>query len=202
MRVLVNAIEEQRKIFLSKPWPQEVDIHWFNGIIQEADVYIDCCFENAASPFEPITDKLVFVNDVIGETKKPNFIRFNGWKSFAERPLLEIAAANKHWLFLAEQALLQMGWKYITAPDEPGFISARTVAMIVNEAYFALEDAVSSKNEIDTAMKLGTNYPYGPFEWSSIIGLSKIARLLQQLTLKDKRYTPSTLLLKEANFIL
>ena len=49
-------------------------------------------------------------------------------------------------------------------PDIPGFISARVVSMIINEAYFALEEEVSSKEEIDTAMKLGTNYPYGPFD--------------------------------------
>jgi 3-hydroxyacyl-CoA dehydrogenase len=45
--------------------------------------------------------------------------------------------------------------------------------MIINEAYFALEDNVSTKAETDIAMKLGTNYPYGPFEWGQLIGLKK-----------------------------
>ena len=82
--------------------------------------------------------------------------------------------------------------------DEPGFISARVIAMIINEAYFALEDNVSSKIEIDTAMKLGTNYPFGPFEWALQIGTGNILALLQKLYLTDSRYKPSQLLAKEA----
>ena len=56
----------------------------------------------------------------------------------------------------------------------PGFITARVIAMIINEAFFALQENVSSKEEIDTAMRLGTNYPYGPFEWTKLIGIDKI----------------------------
>ncbi len=47
------------------------------------------------------------------------------------------------------------------------------MAMIINEAWHALAEEVSTKNEIDTAMKLGTNYPYGPFEWAEKIGLGR-----------------------------
>ena len=68
--------------------------------------------------------------------------------------------------------------------------------MIINEGYFAVEDNVSSKAEIDTAMKLGTNYPYGPFEWAELIGLNNILGLLQKLNLTDTRYQPSQLLMK------
>ena len=70
--------------------------------------------------------------------------------------------------------------------------------MIINEAYFAVEDNVSSKTEIDTAMKLGTNYPHGPFEWAGLIGNKNILALLQQLYVTDRRYKPSELLIKEA----
>ena len=70
--------------------------------------------------------------------------------------------------------------------------------MIINEAYFALEDNVSSKTEIDTAMKLGTNYPFGPFEWVGLIGNKNVLALLQQLYATDSRYKPSELLIKEA----
>jgi 3-hydroxybutyryl-CoA dehydrogenase len=71
--------------------------------------------------------------------------------------------------------------------------------MIINEAYFALEAGVSSKKEIDIAMKLGTNYPFGPFEWSEKIGLKKIITLLDTLSVSDSRYTPSSLMKKEMN---
>ena len=69
--------------------------------------------------------------------------------------------------------------------------------MVINEAYFALNDNVSSKNEIDTAMKLGTNYPYGPFEWTGLIGKEHILALLQKLNIADTRYQPASLLIEE-----
>ena len=69
--------------------------------------------------------------------------------------------------------------------------------MIINEAFFALEEGVSSKEEIDVAMKLGTNYPYGPFEWQEKIGLQNIYQLLHNLSEKDKRYSVSPLLRKK-----
>jgi 3-hydroxybutyryl-CoA dehydrogenase len=47
-------------------------------------------------------------------------------------------------------------------------------------------------------MKLGTNYPYGPFEWSEKIGLFNIVSLLQKLSKKDKRYTISSLLIHKS----
>ena len=46
-------------------------------------------------------------------------------------------------------------------PDEPGFIAARIIAMIINEAYYAKGEQVSSKADIDIAMKLGTTIPWG-----------------------------------------
>lgn len=201
MQVLIKALEEQKPWILKKSFPTNIQIHWFNGTLEQADVYFDFSFSEKQAAFEAVSDKLVFVNDVLCRNTKDNLIRFNGWKSFWERPIVEIASFNPEWLSKATDFLSLWNWEYIITPNEAGFISARTIAMIVNEAYFALEEEVSSKDEIDTAMKLGTNYPFGPFEWSSIIGLSNIAALLQQLTLQDDRYTPSTLLLKEVNLV-
>ena len=73
----------------------------------------------------------------------------------------------------------------IWTPDDYGFIAARIIAMIINEAYYALQENVSTKQQIDIAMKLGTNYPYGPFEWSEKIGIEKIYLLLKKLS--DKK---------------
>ena len=69
--------------------------------------------------------------------------------------------------------------------------------MIINEAYFALGEGVSSKEEIDTAMKLGTNYPMGPFEWGINIGLKNVSGLLSALAEINPRYTPAELLKQE-----
>jgi 3-hydroxybutyryl-CoA dehydrogenase len=69
-------------------------------------------------------------------------------------------------------------------PDEIGFVTPRIISMIINEAFIALKEGVSSKEEIDTAMKLGTNYPYGPFEWAEKIGMERIDSLLVRLQKK------------------
>ncbi len=76
-----------------------------------------------------------------------------------------------------------------------GFIFPRTIAQIINEAHFALEEQVASPQDIDRAMKYGVNYPKGPFEWSR--GRELFVRtLLGELyeKTKDKRYLASKLL--------
>ena len=140
----------------------------------------------------------VFVNAVVTTLKDlpSNCIRINAWSGFLLKPQLEICAGEVVQQ-KAEEILNQIGWKFLWTPDVQGLITPRTIAMIVNEAYFALEDEVSSKEEIDTAMKLGTNYPHGPFEWSEIIGLEKINHLLKTLAETDNRYIPSELLTTE-----
>ncbi|MGB0454391.1 MAG: 3-hydroxyacyl-CoA dehydrogenase family protein [Bacteriovoracaceae bacterium] len=76
------------------------------------------------------------------------------------------------------------------------FPLSQTLAMIINEAYFSLEDGLCTKEDIDTAMKYGVNYPLGPFEWADKGSLKSIVYLLDDLfeAKKDKRYACSELL--------
>jgi len=141
--------------------------------------------------------KPVFINSVIqtltDAAAPPNVHRINGWSTFLKRPVWEMAGSENETITSVFQSL-QIKINFVQ--DQPGFIAARVIAMIINEAYFALEDNVSSKTEIDTAMKLGTNYPYGPFEWASLIGTAHIVALLQKLYETDSRYKPCELLIK------
>ncbi len=57
----------------------------------------------------------------------------------------------------------------------------RVISMIINEAYFSLEENLATKTDIDLAMKNGVSYPLGPFEWGEKIGLSLIIDLLREL---------------------
>lgn len=73
-----------------------------------------------------------------------------------------------------------------------GFIFPRTIAPIINEAYYTLEDGVATKEDIDRAMKFGVNYPKGPFEWAQ--GREHIvSTLLNELLVKtgNERYRPN-----------
>lgn len=75
-----------------------------------------------------------------------------------------------------------------------GFIFPRTLSMIINEAYFSLEDELATMEDIDTAMKFGVNYPLGPIAWSEKIGPTPIKLLMDDLfeMTHDKRYKLST----------
>ena len=114
----------------------------------------------------------------------PEFIRINGWPGFLKGNCLE-AAANEGML---EKAGKLFGDQLIFVKDEPGFVSARIVAMIINEAYFTWEAGVSTKEEIELAMKLGTGYPLGPFEWALLIGEKRVAELLARLSEGNNLY--------------
>ena len=127
----------------------------------------------------------------------PGFIRINGWNSFLKRNLVEAAGADENKK-AGEKVFSCFNKSTEWVPDIPGFITPRVISMIINEAWFTLDEKVSTKEEIDTAMKLGTNYPYGPFEWGTRIGLKNVYELLTMLSKINSRYTPSSLLQKEA----
>ena len=134
--------------------------------------------------------KPVFINSTIHTLKElgvpENFSRINGWPTFVNREIWEIATSREDDV---KYILGELGWNFIKVADQPGLVSARIISMIINEAYFALGEDVSSKDEIDVAMKLGTNYPYGPFEWSKKIGLNRVYSLLEKLSETDSCYS-------------
>ena len=193
MQRVVKADEGQRLEFLLKPLSDGVNIIWHSTdlIIEEADAYFDLLYEEQGPSFAAITHKPVFVNVVtnLGLTLPKNCFRINAWNGFLNREIIELAETASIKDFPVGHILEEMGWKYQLVPDTPGMIAARVIAMIINEAYFGLGEDISTKSDIDTAMKLGTNYPFGPFEWSEKIGLKKIYILLKKLSEADRRYT-------------
>lgn len=129
------------------------------------------------------------------ENLPSNFCRINAWPGFINCPIKEVVAAGES-MALFTMLFDKLKWKYSYVADVPGMISARVISMVINEAWFALDDGVSTKDNIDLAMKLGTNYPYGPFEWGDLIGINKIKGVLQELSNNNKRYAIAPLLLK------
>jgi 3-hydroxybutyryl-CoA dehydrogenase len=122
-------------------------------------------------------------------------VRINAWPGFLRNSQLEISSPVTD-IKQAEALLDELQWPYIRVADQPGMITPRVIAMIINEACMAVQEDVSTKGEIDIAMKLGTNYPLGPFEWAERIGAINIHSLLLRLSLSDKRYLPATEMLK------
>ena len=164
---------------------------------KNADAYFSLK-DNIILPDFALLGKAIFINSVIStltELKAPaNILRINAWPTFLQRPVWETAGILEDSI---KKSFEKSGIKLNLVSDEPGFIAARIIAMIINEAYFTVNEAISTKAEIDIAMKLGTNYPYGPFEWAGIIGNGHILGLLQKLNTSDIRYQPAALLINE-----
>jgi 3-hydroxybutyryl-CoA dehydrogenase len=84
--------------------------------------------------------------------------------------------------------------------DRIGLVSARVLAMVINEAAFAVMESVATPHDIDVAMKLGTNYPNGPLAWADAIGHETVVRILDALydEYREERYRASVLLRQHA----
>ena len=205
MRIAVLANDELKSELMEQGLTGNMNIEWPAAIpaIKAADACIDLLFNDSGERLDKLkqtgSSLIIIHSPAITLDQLPqNFVRINGWPTFLKRPIAEAACNNDAD---KEKVIRIFGTFNKTiewVPDIPGFITARVISMIINEAYFALQDEVSTKEEIDTAMKLGTNYPFGPFEWSKKIGLKNIYVLLNKLSANNKRYEPCALLKQEA----
>jgi len=120
-----------------------------------------------------------------------------------ERDVAVIAAASDNPHTATQKAvwyLQQQGHRVLRIADYPGLLVWRTVAMIANEALDALQKGVASEKDIDTAMRLGVNYPNGPIAWGERLGWQRLLTLLENLQRHygEERYRPCSLLRQRA----
>lgn len=173
------------------------------AIVEEADIYMDLLFDNKPERIQAwamVAAPLLFIGAVeyLVEIPGQPFVLINNWPGFIEREIMEAGGPEELKEKAAALAILlnrRLEW----VNPVPGLVAARVVSMIINEAFLAIEEGVTDEASIDVAMKLGTNYPYGPFEWSQKIGVSRIDRLLTLLAEKEERYRPAITLTKRAH---
>lgn len=124
---------------------------------------------------------------------------FNGLPTFLNREILETTVWRDQDKEKLQTTCKQLQTKYLLVDDRVGMVTPRVISMIINEAYYTFHEGTASREDIDLAMKLGTNYPFGPFEWSERIGLSNVYELLSAVyeDTKDERYKICPLLRKE-----
>jgi len=93
----------------------------------------------------------------------------------------------------AEELMRALGKLPLWVDDPPGMVSPRIVAMLVNEAAFALGEGVAPEATLDEAMELGANYPHGPITWGRALGFHRILTVLQHLQREfgEDRYRPA-----------
>jgi len=113
--------------------------------------------------------------------------------------LVEIirGAATSDQTYGATKALAErMGKTTVVSKDFPGFIVNRILIPMLNEACFALMEGLGTAEDIDTAMRLGTNQPMGPLQLADFIGLDTCLNIAEVLHrgLGDDKYRPCPLL--------
>jgi len=200
MIVAMLADDDLKAEIIDKGYSTAVEVIWADSIqslrIIEADAYFDLLFENDGeriSKLKFLLPKPLFVNAVITTAQElpEGFVRVNAWPTMMKRDLVELACVdnNSNDIKNIKYTFGQLGWAFQLVPDVAGMITPRIISMIINEAWFSIAENVSTRDEIDTAMKLGTNYPYGPIEWGDKIGLNRVRDLLKELQKTDMRYS-------------
>lgn len=109
-----------------------------------------------------------------------------------------LATADSTWSAV-EAAAQRMGKTTVEGRDMPGFIVNRVLMPYINEAVYALYEGIGSVEDIDTAMKLGTNVPMGPLTLADFIGLDTCLAIMEVLHTGmggDSKYRPCPLLRK------
>lgn len=205
MQILVKANNRQKASFAALPIAAHARVFWHDqDPDKQADAYFDLCYEEEGPAFSWVHHQPIFVNALTTDAASlpENAIRINGWNGFLERKVWELGNDRPNHRATAQLVLETLQQEFTWVPNEPGLVAARVIAMIINEAFFAFGDGISSKADMDTAMKLGTNYPFGPFEWADKIGLIKILQLLKALEKEHPRYQPAPELVREASELL
>ena len=134
-----------------------------------------------------------------GKKSPGTFFGFNGLPTLFDRPVLEVSLFQKSDAEKLAKVCGDLETAYLQVDDRVGMVTPRVIAMIINEAYYTVQEGTASRADIDLAMKLGTNYPFGPFEWCKRIGIENIYALLTAVyeDTHDERYKISPLLKQE-----
>lgn len=98
-----------------------------------------------------------------------------------------------------EQFLKDLGLEVVRVADGPGLVRLRILSNVINEAITALAEGVASPEDIDTALKLGANYPFGPLEWADKLTPEVVLAVIRALQYEygEDRYRPAPLLVRK-----
>jgi len=166
-------------------------------------IIIDLDFDevpNRLAQYALLKDTLVILGTVqqqlaaiVHSYNKPvqcHLAALNALATFINRKLWEISLYNATDEPILEQRLKALGIEYRVVNDRVGMVTPRIVCMIINEACYTVQEGTASMIDIDNAMKLGTRYPHGPFEWADKIGVADVYKTLYALyhDTYDERY--------------
>jgi 3-hydroxybutyryl-CoA dehydrogenase len=142
----------------------------------------------------------ISITELAASTKRPT--QFAGMHFMNPVPVMKLvegirAIQTSNDTFTAiRNTAEKMGKTFVEARDIPGFAVNRILMPMINEAVYALYEGIASVEDIDVAMKLGTNQPMGPLTLADFIGLDTCLAIMEVLYdgLGDSKYRPCPLL--------
>lgn len=116
-------------------------------------------------------------------------------------PLVELIRAldtSDKTVEIIKKFAARIGKTPIEVYEYPGFVTTRAIVPLLNEAMHILLEGIASAKDIDTAMKLGYNFPMGPLEMADTMGLDEVLAWMETLwhSLGEPRYRPCPILRK------
>ncbi|CAN5134642.1 hypothetical protein BH09BAC3_BH09BAC3_28400 [soil metagenome] len=179
-------------------------------ILKNADVVFDFLIGDSPSQvnlYKPFHSLVVFLDATHLSLSSLNIKDFKcilfgfcGLATFLNREILEVSLQSRDQEQELKRICKTLNTSFLVVADKVGLVTPRVICMIINEAYYTVEQGTAMKEDIDKAMKLGTNYPFGPFEWCEKIGKRSVATFLESLhrSTGDNRYQVSKLLKSES----
>ncbi len=142
------------------------------------------------------------ITEMANSTKRPD--RFVGMHFFNPAPVMKLievirgSETSDASVAFARAFAMKLGKEPVDVMEVPGFVVNRLLVPMMNEAFNLLMEGVASPEDIDKAMKLGTNMPMGPFELADYTGLDVGLDVMEVLYREtgDPKFRPSPLLRK------
>lgn len=183
--------------------------------VEGADVVIEAVFEDMKAKREvygeidPVCPpEVIFasntsslsITEMAAGTSRPD--RFLGMHFFNPAPVMKLielirgSETSEETMSLGKALSLKLGKEPVEVRESAGFVVNRLLVPMMNEAFNLLMEAVATPEDIDKAMKLGTNMPMGPFELADFTGLDVGLAVMEVLHREtgDQRFRPSPLL--------
>jgi len=186
---LKEGVKSADLVIEAVPEKAEIKKQVFEQLEESAPEH--CLFATNTSTMSP--------TEIASYAKRPEkTIAMHFFNPVHKMPLVEIIRGletNDETAETIKQVAEKMGKETVVINEFPGFVTSRISALVGNEAFYMLQEGLGTPEDIDKAIKLGLNYPMGPFELVDLVGLDARLNNLKYLHEKlGEKYRPAPLL--------